>query len=138
MAVEEAPHRTFHPHWPDRTAVDPDRVTFSYWQAIDTLMVDFTGENPPAVSVPLDLGGDRDYVYLRLHPTTEEVLGLQIEDFLGYGVHRHPSLLDTLDLATLLGISRPEIDRVRREIVVNTRRHATIATLFNDFALESA
>ncbi len=138
MALEDPSLRTFHPHWPDRTAVDLDRVTFSYWHEIDTLMVDFTGENPPAVSVPLDLGGDRDYVYLRLHPTTEDVLGLQIEDFLGYAVERHPSLIDTLDLAALHGISRPEINCVRREMALDVRRRAVVGASFNEFAFVSA
>jgi uncharacterized small protein (DUF1192 family) len=102
------------------------------------LMVDFTGENLPAVSVPLDLGGNRDYLYLRLDPTSEDVLGLQIEDFFAYAIHRHLYLVDMLELAILHGITPAEIARLRRELAPNTRRRAAVNSLFDELATLSA
>lgn len=134
MAVDQQyePLRTFHPRWPDRRAVDPGLLVFNYWHEIDTLMVDFTGQNPPAVSVPLDLGGERGYFFLRLDPVTEEVVGLQIEDFLHYAVHRHPYLLDALDLAMLHGITRAAIARVDQSLAPKADKRAVTDALFDE------
>lgn len=132
MAVDQQhePLRTFHPRWPDHRAIEPGLLVFNYWHEIDTLMVDFTGQNPPAVSVPLDLGGERGYFFLRLDPVTEEVVGLQIEDFLDYAIDRHPYLLDALDLATLHGITPAEIARSRPKPARNASKEAVMAALF--------
>lgn len=131
MAVDQQhePLRTFHPRWPDRRAIDPGLLVFNYWHEIDTLMVDFTGQNPPAVSVPLDLGGERGYFFLRLDPVTEDVVGLQIEDFLAYAIQRHPYLLDMLDLATLHGITPAEIAGMRQSRVPKASKGAVVAAL---------
>lgn len=140
MAVDHqhVPLRTFHPRWPDRQAIDPDRLVFNYWHEIDTLMVDFTGQNPPAVSMPLDVGGDRGYFMLRLDPVTEDVVGLQIEDFLSYAIHRHPNLLAMLDLATLHGIKPDEIEQLRRRVDPAARKRAALAAVLDELRPLSA
>ena len=136
MAVDhqDTQLRTFHPRWPVRSAIDPERVRFSYWQEVDTLMVDFTGRNSPAISVPLDLDREHDYLYLRLDPVTEEVVGLQIEDFLNFTIHRHSDFLDMLDLATLHGITPAEIAEFRRNLAPSARKRAAVDTVFDQFA----
>jgi hypothetical protein len=135
---QDPPLRTFHPRWPARSAIDAERVTFNYWHEIDTLVVDFTGGNAPAVSVPLDLGDDRHYMYLRLDPTTENVRGLQIEEFLAYAVHRHPALLDTLDLASLHGITAAEISNFHRNLDQVSRKCDVVTAIVNEIEELSA
>lgn len=140
MAVDHrnAPPKTFHPRWPTRDAMDFERATFNYWHEIDTLMVDFTGSNPPAAGFPLDLDLDRDYLYLRVDVETEAVVGLQIEDFLSVAIHRHPYLLDMLDLATLHGITPAEIEHLRRSVDPVTRKRAALAAVLNELIPLSA
>jgi hypothetical protein len=103
--------QVFRPRWPDLVSLTPDRVRLTYDRPTDTLFVDFRGAAVPAASIPLDRG-DRDYLFLRVDPATEEVVGLQIEHFLSYAILQHPELTDTLDAASLIGITRDEIDRI--------------------------
>jgi hypothetical protein len=134
MAVTQ-PTRTFQPRWPDPATVDPERVRFTYWAEVDTLHVDFADTEHPAVAVPVDLGdGDRDYLFLKLDPVTEAVVGLQVEDILSYAVGRNPGLLDVLDLADLHGISLAEVAEARRRVAARTRR-AAVRSIFDQFAL---
>ena len=112
--------QTFDPNWPQ--TLSADRVRFTYDRPTDTLFVDFYGEALPAASIPLDRG-DRDYLFLRIDPETDAVVGLQIEHFLSYAIHRHPELVGALELATLVGIDRehlrqiPNIDAKRTRTV---------------------
>ena len=135
MTDDGLPLRTFRPRWPDPADVDAETVAFAYWAEIDTLMVDFAGSPLPAVAVPLDLGdGDRDYLFLKLDPATEAVVGLQVEDFLRYAARLHPHLLDALDLAELHGITPAEVAEARRRLAPATRKRATVAALFEELA----
>ena len=90
-----------------------DQVQLTYDRSTDTLFVDFSGEARPAASIPLDRG-DRDYVYLRVDPETDAVVGLQIEHFLSYAIEQHPELGGALDTMTLVGINRDDLDRITR------------------------
>jgi hypothetical protein len=101
----------FRPRWPDVASLTPDRVRLTYDRPTDTLYVDFSGEAMAAGSVPLDRG-DRDYLFLRVAPETEEVVGLQIEHFLSYAILQHPELIDAVDAASLVGIDREEVDQI--------------------------
>lgn len=96
---------------PEATSLSPERVRFSYDRPTDTLFVDFMGEAVAAASMPLDRG-DRDFLFLRVDPETEEVVGLQIEHFLSYAVVQHPELLAALATAALIGITREEINQL--------------------------
>jgi hypothetical protein len=111
MAVTKrnANTQTFDPNWPQ--ALSADRVRFTYDRPTDTLFVDFYGEALPAASIPLDRG-DRDYLFLRIEPETAAVVGLQVEHFLSYAVHRHPELVAALNFATLVGIDRNELRQI--------------------------
>jgi hypothetical protein len=111
MAVTKrnANTQTFDPNWPQ--ALSADRVRFTYDRPTDTLFVDFYGEALPAASIPLDRG-DRDYLFLRIEPETAVVVGLQVEHFLSYAVHRHPELVAALNFATLVGIDRNELRQI--------------------------
>ena len=113
MAVTKgnANAQTFHPKWPARSSLPAQQVRFTYDRPTDTLFVDFYGEARPAASIPLDRG-DRDYLFLRIEPTSQAVVGLQIEHFLSYAVARHPELADALDFAALVGIDREGLCQV--------------------------
>lgn len=114
MAVSDQrqPGRELHP-W-----LKPvDRLTGSelitYDRLSDTLFVDFYGEGRPAISVPTP-DGDRDFLYLRVDPETSEVVGLQIEAYLGYAVRTDPSFWHGILLAELEGLSEIEAIELRQ------------------------
>ena len=109
MTKRNANTQTFDPNWPQ--ALSADRVRFTYDRPTDTLFVDFYGEALPAASIPLDRG-DQDYLFLRIEPETAVVVGLQVEHFLSYAVHRHPELVAALNFATLVGIDRNELRQI--------------------------
>jgi hypothetical protein len=122
--------QTFKPRWPDLTSLPLDQVRLTYDRPSDTFFVDFYGESRPAASVPLDRG-DRDYLYARVDPETDAVVGLQIEHFLSYAIERHPELVDVLETSTLVGIGRDDLDRIARRHSGHPRA-ANIATLLED------
>jgi hypothetical protein len=68
--------RTFHPRWPAR-GFDPVTAWADYDALADELVVYLTGP-APSVVVPIDTP-DRDYVFLLVDPTTEAVVGVQVE-----------------------------------------------------------
>jgi len=103
------------PAWPDVASLIAERIRFTYDRPSDTLFVDFFGDARPAASDPLDLG-DRDYFYLRVDVATDEVVGLQIEQFLSYAVVQHPELVDALVEAELVGIAADEAARLRQRV----------------------
>ncbi len=115
MAVtkRDAKIQTFTPKWPDFTVLPADQVRFTYDRPTDTLFVDFYGQAHSAASVPLDRG-DRDYLYVRVDPETDAVVGLQIEHFLSYAVAQHPEIVGALNIATLVGVDRDDLDRITR------------------------
>lgn len=129
----------FHPKWPDPAVIDPERVAFDFWADVDTLFINFSGEARPAVGVPLDLDdGEIGYRYLLVDPMTEEVSGLQIEDFFTYAGRRHPYLLDALDLAVVHDITPGEIAERWRQMAPQTRKSATVTAIFDELAAASA
>ena len=134
MAVTKRPPdvQRFKPRWPDLTSVPSDQVRLTYDRPTDTLFVDFYGEARAAASVPLDRG-DRDYLYVRVDPETDEVVGLQIEHFLSYAIEQHPELGSALDAMTLAGIGRDELD-ANTGGRSGTPRATNIATLMEALA----
>lgn len=100
-------------HLPEAGKLSTERIRFVYDRFADTLDVDFYGDPRPAVSVAVD-HGDRDYLYLRVDPTTREVVGVQIEAFLAYAIKRTPDLLPALAVAELHGYNVLEAARIRR------------------------
>ena len=118
--------QTFDPSWP--RALSADRVRFTYDRPTDTLFVDFYGEALPAASIPLDRG-DRDYLFLRIDPETDTVVGLQVEYFLSYAVHRHPELMAAIDIATLVGMDRKDLRQIPNIDAKRTRTADATALL---------
>ncbi|MGH2616748.1 MAG: hypothetical protein ACRDJC_16055 [Thermomicrobiales bacterium] len=111
MTKRNANIQTFTPTWPDFASLSINQVRFTYDGPTDTLFVDFFGETRPAASVPLDRG-DRDYLYMRVDPETDAIVGLQIEHFRSYAIGQHPDLAEALDIAQLVGIDRRVRDRI--------------------------
>jgi hypothetical protein len=103
--------QSFEPQWPDLTALPEGDVRFTYDRPTDTLFIDFYGEARAAASIPLN-HGDRDYLYLRVDPESDAVVGLQIEHVLSYAIARHPELTDALDAASLVGVDRETLRRL--------------------------
>ena len=112
--------RAFEPRLPDLKDLRMDRLRCVYERAIDTMFVDFYGRPRPASSEPLDTG-DRDYIFVRIDPKPEEVVGLQIEDFLSYAVVRNPVFLELLGIAELRGVGEPEASELRHRGLMQSR-----------------
>jgi hypothetical protein len=99
------------PVWPDIAALDPRVIRFRYDRLSDTLLVHFYGKARDSFSHEL-----RDGFYLLLDPTSLEVVGFQLEDFLQNAVKQHPPLMVALDVAEVRGITYDEIRTIYREI----------------------
>lgn len=122
--------QTFKPRWPDLTSLPLDQLRLTYDRPSDTLFIDFYGEARPAASVPFDRG-DRDYLYARVDPETDAVVGLQIEHFLSYAIEQHPELVDVLDTSPLVGIGRDDFEWITRSRSQRPQA-ANIAALLQD------
>lgn len=118
-----------HPKWPalDRVLAE-HQYTLAYDGVSDTLFFDFYGPGRPAVSVEIERG-DHDYLFQRVDVETEEVVGIQIEDFLAYAVVLDPTWLDLLDIAELNGIDRDQIDKIKRQHS-SSQDHSLTASAF--------
>ena len=109
MAVNEP--RIFFPKLPEH--VERDAIKFSFDRISDTLVIFYQyPPTRPTVNVPTS-----EYEYLRVDAETEEVVGMQVEDFLSYAIYRNWVYLQ---YAALAGLSREEIaalhERVERAL----------------------
>ncbi len=104
--------RVFRPKLPEMDKSLVHQICFTYDGPSDTLFMDFYGESRPAVRVPVH-DGDRDYLYLRVDPDTEQVVGVQLEAFLGYAIDLHPDLRALLAVADLYDVPNEEAARLR-------------------------
>lgn len=102
--------------------LDLQRVVISYDRASDTLMVHLFGRGRAAVSVPSPRPLTRDFVFLRIDPETDELVGVQIEDFLRLYVVDHPEMLHLLERAELRGITHEEVNRIQDRFGRDARR----------------
>lgn len=122
MAVNEP--RIFHPRRPAK--IDVSDLTFTYDRLSDTLLVLFGGVSPrPGVSIPLS-----DFEYVRVDAENEEIMGIQIEDFLDYAVYENGIYLDFAEFAGIedkeLALIRRTIEEGRRQLGQQDRQRALI------------
>ena len=101
------------PKRPNPATLDPAKIVIDYDRESDTFFVHLFGEEHPAKV--LHTGTDID---LRLDPSTHTIVGYQIEGFLAVAAAKHPQLLEFAELG---GISRDEVDEVRRHIAPEQR-----------------
>lgn len=118
-----------YPRLPHLADLDADDVEFSYDYPSDTLMVYLHGSRP-AFSDPVG-----EHLYLRIVPTTEEVVGFQIEHFLLCVVREHPMFLEIAELA---GVPADELAEIRRTIPREVRQQAALDALFGQLAALSS
>ena len=91
---------TIAPKWPRIYDIDVERSIIDYDRDSDTLFVHLYGRGRPAVSVLVS-----NYAFLLVDPTTDELVGFQIEDVLTQAVDEHPIVLDSLSIAFVISIS---------------------------------
>lgn len=117
MAVTKPkpPLQVFHPIWPNANDEAVSRALWSYDRFSDTMMVHFSGKPLPAVAVPIEVG-PYDYVFARVDPHTERVVGVQIEDFLAFAIAEHPSWGWALGFARLNGITDEQVEDILRHL----------------------
>lgn len=105
--------RVFHPKLP--RPFDTSQLVIDYDRVSDTLSVFASGATPrPGVSVPIS-----DFEYVRVDATTEEIIGLQVEDFLIHAVYVNPLYLS---LAEFAGVEEPELAAIRAAVEERQRR----------------
>ncbi len=104
--------RVFRPKLPEMDKSLIQQTRFTYDGPSDTLFMDFYGDSRPAVNVAVR-DGDRDYLYLRVDPDTEQVVGVQLEAFLGYAIDLHPDVQALLAVADLYDVPNEEAARLR-------------------------
>lgn len=112
MAVEHDA-RAVQPKWPLIDHLPPRQIRFGYDRRTDTLFVDFYGRASPASGEPLDVG-DRDYLFLRVDPVTQAVVGHQIENFLADAVEQHREFVAALRIAQPDDLDDAEAAELRR------------------------
>jgi hypothetical protein len=98
----------FKPILPQIDDLDPQGILVRYHRDTDELYVHFFGHALPALSVDVN-----HYLYLRVNPETQQVVGLQFEAFLSHAVRDDPRWLW---LGELAGIDRNELESIRRDI----------------------
>ncbi|MBA2277849.1 MAG: DUF2283 domain-containing protein [Chloroflexia bacterium] len=118
--------RTFTPSPPRLAGMDLRRWYFNYDRQSDTLMVYFGGKPRPAISVVID-----DHQFYRVDAETEEVVGYQIENFLGEVVYQHPSFLTVAEAA---GIDAETIAAIRERFTSEQHRLAVAESLVGHLA----
>ena len=121
MAVTEV--ETLTPIMPERGAIVPSRVRFSYDRPSDTLYVQLHGPTGSAVSV--DAG---PHLYLQTKLESQEVVGLQIEHYLLRVVREQPAFLEIAELA---GVPAAEVAEIRNSLSLDVRRRAAVDTVFS-------
>lgn len=114
---------------PTADDVDLANVSVSYDRDSDMLLIHFTDRGRAGVV---------DYVSSVLATLvdveTEEVVGLQVEDFLGKVVASNPRHLDLLEVAELRGITPHEVAALRGAAPIDDRRRSAVASLLDDLA----
>lgn len=95
------------PRLPSEEELRQRPIVFLFDELADELIVSFYDPPRPAVSVFRD---EPDWLALRVDPETDEVVAVQIVDFLTEALRERPELLV---LAKLAGIPRETIERSR-------------------------
>ena len=116
MTHDEPDIMELHPKWPDVADVlTKQQYTAVYDGVSDTFYFDFYGPGRAAVNVEIDKG-DHDYMFQRVDVETQEVVGLQIDDFLAYAVSQDPYFLDVLAFAELHHVTPDQAVAIRRAL----------------------
>lgn len=117
------------PRWPTLDSIDVTRIDVGYDRDSDILLARFDDR---ALNAAVHYVGD--YLALLVDLETEEVVGLQVEDFLARAVGEDPGLPTLLDLADLRGITRDEVAMLHASQTPDARKRAAVAVLLGDLA----
>lgn len=123
MAVDANPRPPVH-HPPPRRSRRPLEVRISYDRDSDELVAFLFGPRPHVADYFSD-----EAAFL-LDPDTDEVLGIQIDDYLAIMAPMRPELYAVLRAASLRGIDLPEVERlIRRSQTPSGRLLAALRSL---------
>ncbi|MDQ3694837.1 MAG: hypothetical protein M3464_14610 [Chloroflexota bacterium] len=110
--TEEAKIRQFDPRMPDFFAFGQVEAELIYDRPLDTMLILPHGRDRASfVFYLVD-----DYALL-VDVDTEEVIGVQIEDFLHSAVNGEPSLVELFTFADLLGMTVEDVRRERHRVL---------------------
>ncbi len=118
--------------FPSEDATD-DPLRASYDGPSDTMYLDFFGKGRPAASIPIE-HGDRDFFYVRVDPSSSEIVGVQIEDFLAYAVEVEPWLLPILAFADIQAVDDNVADELRQRGIRSAEERRNSKALLAEFA----
>ena len=108
--AEDVVFQTFAIAPPKLDQLDARSVDVSYDAPSDTLLVHLFGREAPSVAVY-----DGDYWFWLVNPDTEEVVGVQVEEFLSSAVVDHPYLVQALEFAELRGLTMDNVQTIRHQ-----------------------
>jgi hypothetical protein len=117
--------------WPDREQATSS-LSLTYDGPTDTLFVHLFEPNRSGASLAIERG-DRDYLYLRADTEALEIVGIQIEEFLNYAVHRDPWLLDLLAVAEFEAVDEDKAAELRVLGGLSTWNQPTRRSLLDAF-----
>ncbi len=114
------------PNLAEVRALNPADVVVAYDRPSDTLVVHFYGRGRAGINVPSPRELDRDFVYLRFDPDSDQVIGFEIEDCLALFASQRPEVWSLVEVAELRGITPEEITRLRAGVTVEERRRDAV------------
>ncbi|MDP9365927.1 MAG: hypothetical protein M3Q10_17195 [Chloroflexota bacterium] len=127
MAVTTSPDRRPPPvGLPRPEELDPSRLAVGYDRTSDILLVHFGNRGRFGV---VDYVGEPDYLAVLRDVEGDDVVGLQIEDFLARAIVDDPTRLDLLEVAELRGITPDEVGALRAEAARGARKRSAVADL---------
>jgi len=131
MAVTSKRDRRTPVDLPNPDDLDPARLDVRYDRASDILLVHFGDRGRYGAA---DYVGEPDYLAVLRDAESDEVVGVQVEDFLVRAVVDDPTRLDLLEAAVLRGISPKEIAALRATVDAGQRKRAAVAALLRAFS----
>jgi len=92
----------------------PETSSVNYDRFSGTLVFAFTRDQVPSVGVALS-----DFLLLRVDPSTEEIVGVEVEHFDKAAVYQHPKLFGAVQW---VDIPAREIDHMRKRLDIPNNR----------------
>lgn len=112
---------------PTLDEVDLADVKLSYDRDSDILLIHFTDRGRVGVVDYVS-----DVLAVLVDVETEDMVGLQVEDFLSKVVADNPDRLDLLEVAELRGITPHEVAALRVAVTIADRRRSAVASLMDE------
>lgn len=123
--MAETIEEEFYP--PQPPSDERTKLTVTYYSFGDRLIVSFLAEPPPGMNVPVG----EDEVELRVSLDEQQLLGLEIPNFVHTFLPKHPEFLD---FATTAGVPDEIVERIRSDVSITQSQGSAVENLLRQFA----